>query len=592
MVVKELVALLGIKTDKKGFDQAESGMGKLIKIAKAAAAAFAGLKVVQFAKSVVAETAAAGDAIDKLSKRSGILAGSLQGWAHAAELSGATMQDVEMTIKRLQAAQVEAADGVATYADEFKRIGVEVKDSEGNFKDTTDLILEMSDAINGLDSQAEKTAVAMKLMGRSGTTLLPMLAEGSEGIREMIEELAALGGNMGDDLIKLGVDYVDNQQRMKVVMLGIEYVITKEILPAINDLTAKFIDFWKANGQIIQQHMATVFGGIGRVIMANVRFFGRLVKTVYNFVSNLSPLQKKMLGVGLAIKAIGMLISAGPIGKIILLIALIALIIEDFEMWRKGGKSVIGDLMNSLGELLGFSGDFEQWYADMSEGWGMIKSVAVGAITTITEFWANNFILLTDIIDSFVTFFTSVWDDPKAAFIQLFDDMSEAALGWYERFQELFGGVIEWFEFSVIAPIAGFFSGLWDEINEGIDKVLSPIKKLGSAVSSFFGIGEEESVADDQAALGDSPKNAGVRNLLGVAGSSGGLAGTKTINTKGGNSSVINAPKTTIHVAVKASPGMDGKSVGREVTRQIEKHTAKQNRAAMRVLTRSPSVVS
>lgn len=600
MVVKELVALLGIKTDKKGFDQAENGLGKVIKIAKAAAAAFAALKVVQFAKGVIEETAAAGDAIDKLSKRSGIATTALQGWAHAAELSGASLKDVEMTIKRLQAAQVEAADGVATYADEFKRLGVEVKDSEGNFKDTPALLLEMADAMNGLDSQAEKTNVAMKLMGRSGTTLLPMLAEGTEGIREMMEEMKTLGGVMDEDLIKASADYVDNQRRMDVAMMGIKNAITKEILPAVNSLTSGFIDFWKANGQIIRQHMGTVFGGIGRVIMSNVRFFGRLVKTVFEFAANMSPLQKRILGVGTAITILGALIMAGPVGKILLLIAAIGLLIEDFEVWRKGGKSVIGDLFKWLTDLTGIDYGFEAVADSFARVWSFISGI-----------FKTNIGVIVETIAALVDLLINVWDDPVAAFGKFADMMAGIWGDWWEGIKESFDAIfvdIEGFFESLWGSITGFLTGVKDFIvgwsREAADLITAPFKAAGEWLGLLddkppsggvqSAAGEWLGLLDDKSPSGgvQSAAAAGARGLLGSVSPKGsprgGIAGSKALG-RAGSSSLINAPNTTISVEVKASPGMDEKRLGQEVAKQITKHTDKQNRAAMRVFTRSPS---
>lgn len=579
MVVKELVALLGIKTDKKGFDQAESGMGRVIKIAKAAAAAFAALKIVQFAKGVVEETAAAGDAIDKLSKRSGIGAIALQEWGHAAELSGASMGDVEMTIKRLQAAQVEAADGVATYADEFKRLGVDVKDTDGNFKETTDLLLEMSDAVNGLESQAEKTNVAMKLMGRSGTTLLPMLASGSEGIREMLEEMKALGGVMDEDLIKASADYIDNQRRMEVAMIGVKNFIAKELLPAINSLTTGFIDWWKANGLIIRQQMGIVFGRIGRVILANVRFFGRLVKIVFDFVANLSPLQKRILGIGAAVTALGALILAGPIGKIILLISLIGLLIEDFEVWRKGGKSVIGDLFKALGELFGIDLSFEA----VAESFARVFDFMTGIIG---GFGAAVF----ETIFALVDFLINVWDDPGRAF-QKFTDMLSGIWG---DFGEEIKAAFELFWID----IGGFFNNFWTGLIEGLASMKNAIvawasETIDAITAPFREVGEFFGLLDKKAPTGKpSPAGAGVRRLVDATTSASRLAGTRVTASGSGGSSIVNAPNTNITVDVHASPGMDEKRLGQEVSKQINQHTARQNRAAMRVFTRAPSGTS
>jgi hypothetical protein len=216
MVVRELVALLGVKSDTAGMKKAESGMGNLAAAAKVAAAAFASAFIVKWARDAVREIANVGDWYDKMAKRTGFAVSKLQEFEHAATLSGASLTAIEGALKRLQTAQVDAEAGLKTYTREFDRLGVDIKDQQGNLKDTTTLFAEMADAITALPTDAERTAVAMKLMGRTGTQLLPMLKEGTEGINAMMQEMRDLGGVMDDELVEASAEFIDNQRRMEV----------------------------------------------------------------------------------------------------------------------------------------------------------------------------------------------------------------------------------------------------------------------------------------------------------------------------------------------------------------------------------------
>jgi hypothetical protein len=369
MIVKELVAVLGIQTDDEGQKKAEGGLGNIIGLAKAAVAAFAAMKAVKWLKGTIEETAALGDQFDKLSKRTGIATEKLQGLEHAAELSGASLAAVETGIKTLQRAQIEASDGVATYSDEFKRMGVDFKNADGSLKDTTDLLVEMADGLNQLETDAERTAVAATLLGRGGVQLIPMFKEGSEALREMILEMEQLGGIIDDELIQASADYVDNQRRMDVAMRGIKNAISKEILPAVNDMMAGFFKWFKLNGQIIRQRLGAFFGKIGRAIVHNIKFWAGLVKSVVKFIANLSPMQKRILGISAAVLALAKVIKAGPLGQFMALAAAIGLVIEDFQVWKEGGESAIGKVMAKMYDFLGIDqkATYEQWSQDMSE---------------------------------------------------------------------------------------------------------------------------------------------------------------------------------------------------------------------------------
>jgi hypothetical protein len=551
MVVKELVALLGIKTDKKGFDQAEGGMKNLASLAKAAAAAFAGLAIVKFTKDTVVQVANLGDKFDKLSKRTGVSTEELQQWEHAAELSGTTLGTMEVGIRRLQAAQVEAADGVATYADEFKRLGVEAQNTDGTFKDVAQLLPEVADGMKGLKSDSERSAVAMKLLGRGGVQLLPMLNQGGDAIRDMMQEMHALGGVIDDELIQASADYIDNQRRLNVALQGVKNSLAKNIIPAVNELTSGFIEWWKANGQLIRQNVAIFFGRVARIISANVAVFARLLKVIFNLAKSMTPLQKKIAAVGVAIVAIGAAIMAGPIGVIMLFIAAIALLIEDFEVWRKGGKSVIGDLMKWLGDLLGFDFSFEQWSQDMFIFFEGVKL----NIQNWIEFFRN-------ILTAFIDFFVTVWDDPFGAFKRFGENILAAFTGLFSGFNDVllaFGIDFEHLFDTWKAVVIGWATDI-------LDTVKGAIAEAGELVKSLPGVGT-------------------AIDLAGSAGSAiGGLFGDGN-GAPTVSSNVSNASNTKIDINVQASPGMNTGTLAKQVGREVLGATTKQNRTAMRALT-------
>jgi len=534
MVVRELVAMMGIKTDKKGLDQANNGMKKLVSVAKAAAAAFAAVKIVGFVKGAVTEIARLGDTFDKMSKRTGFAVDTLQKLQHAAELSGGSLGDIEMALRRLQAAQVDAGAGLKTYTREFDRLGIDIKDSEGNFKDTTELLFEMSDAMNELDTDAERTAVAMKILGRSGTKLIPMMAEGSGGIREMMQEMRDLGGVMGEDLVNASRDFIDNQRRVDVMLQSVKMSIAKAFLPAMNKTIEAFTAWWKINGELVRQKVGAFFKGLGRVLGTLGRAVFRLVTQIKDFSNELPESIQKIQKIGLAILGL-VAILALPAGGIILLIALIGLLIEDFEKWRKGGKSAIGAIDEWLGELLGMKEPLKQFFDDLvlwqsgyaaeaglgwSEFWEEIKSVALGYLTS-----------LNDLIGGFF----------KKLFI---DDLAE-------------------FQRSLVAFLfkMSFAVGKW--VNETIAQITAPFKTAAKLISKLSGAG------------------GGTTGKLGVGGAGGGKPAVATATPRGG---VTNAPTTNVKVEVKTGPGMSATQVAGELGRAMRNWSNQQNRMAMKAL--------
>ncbi|MCP4570699.1 MAG: phage tail tape measure protein, partial [FCB group bacterium] len=263
MIVRELVTLLGVRTNQGDIRRAEGGMARLAGAAKAAMAAFASFKLAQWAKGAAEQVANLGDKFDKMSLRTGETATELQGLSHAATLSGTNLGTMEAGIRRLQNATLEAAEGVKRYKVEFKRLGIDVKNSDGTLKSFAQLLPEMADGMEKLKTDTEKSAVAQRLMGRSGTQALPLLKQGSAAIREMIGEVEELGAVLEKDLIDASTKYIDNQARVALINQSVKNSIARGLLPAFISMQEGLLKWWKANQKIINQNLEVVFRSLG-----------------------------------------------------------------------------------------------------------------------------------------------------------------------------------------------------------------------------------------------------------------------------------------------------------------------------------------
>jgi hypothetical protein len=579
-----------VKPEKKGFKQAEGGMKKLVAAAKVAAVAFAALKIGKFVKGIVEDVAKVGDQFDKMAKRSGFATDTLQELQHVAELSGASIEGVETVIKKLQQSQVEAGKGIKTYTEEFDRLGVDIKDSEGKFKDTTDLLFEMADAMNELDTDAERTAVAMRLMGRGGTALIPFFKEGSEGIREMMKEMSAFGAVMEEDLIDASAEYIDNQQRMTLVTRGLKNAVARELLPMINKSTEQFLEWWKINGKIIRQRIGSFFKGLARILKNVVRFFANIAKTSAKFVKGLTPLEKGLLKIGAAITLIGFLINKGPIGKILLLITLIGLIIDDFQTWKEGGDSLTGDLVNAFNDILGI--DIVSWVNKGIEIFGgFAVAVKVGAGAIIETLLAIGMFF----VNIFTTDLETAWKilvhELQLIWKQLWDWVETSGaqtVAWVTEWLALFlDPIVELWQ-----QIKMGFVDLWNDVVAGImkfvEKVKAPFQKVAGFLDSIFGSGETKgSPKIETKVKTGSPKILGMKSVIDASKvrGAGALAGGAGVSAAPTNNITTVDQRTDVKIDVKGTPGMNEGTLASEVARQVKQVIDKKNRSTMKAFT-------
>lgn len=396
-VVRELISRFGFQVDKKGFDKADKGFSKL----KAAATAVVGVlvagKVAKTISNITTQAAAMADQIDKTSKRLGVNAMALQELQFAANLAGASNADVTTGLRTLARTADEAASGSAEYADEFRRLGVRVRDSSGRLKSAEVLITEMADGMGRLQTDTERVAVAQKLLGRGGTMLIPLLVQGTEAIKAQREEARELG-LFDEDLIELGVDLTDTNRRMAQVMTAVKNVIAKALLPGIIKTKKAIIDWYKANKDWIRQRLGTIVRRLAESVGRLLRFAVRITRAFIDWAESLDPLSAGFLKIAGIAGALALLLAL-PAGSILLLIGLIALIIDDFLVWQQKGESVIGAIDEALGGLFSAMAEGELFIFDLGTAWEFYRDKAIGAVKAIVEFIKQSFIKIGQYIE-------------------------------------------------------------------------------------------------------------------------------------------------------------------------------------------------
>ena len=133
------------------------------------------------------------DNLSKLSQKTGISVESLSLLKPIAEQSGVSLEGLAKGMQKLATAMVEAAGGGKEQIEVFSRLGVSVKDAAGQLRPTEDVLLDLADAFAAMPDGAEKSALAVKLFGKSGVELIPFLNQGRAGIEELKQKYKELG---------------------------------------------------------------------------------------------------------------------------------------------------------------------------------------------------------------------------------------------------------------------------------------------------------------------------------------------------------------------------------------------------------------
>jgi len=236
--------------------------------------------------AAVGHFATAGAALDDMAQRTGVAASSLAELGFAAEQSGASINDVEKAIRRMQRTINDAATGLQSATDALDQLGLSVERLAGIPPERQFEM--MADALNGIPDPTERAALAMEVFGRSGTMLLPMLGT----MRELRAEAQRRGMVPTDEAIAAAgkIDDAFNAIRKTIgaIVFEVGAALGPALLPALHTVgaiaaaTAKWV---RENAGLVKVIAAVgaglvIFGGAVTIIGGVVIALGALVGAI------------------------------------------------------------------------------------------------------------------------------------------------------------------------------------------------------------------------------------------------------------------------------------------------------------------------
>jgi hypothetical protein len=427
--VRELVVKFGFEVDDEPLRRMEQGISdiKTALFAVGTAAAAGAAALFGLAKT----TAAYGERTHNLAQSVGITTESLQRLTHAANLNGASAEILGVSLRQISRAAFMAKTGSKEATEAFGALGVSVMDSSGNLKTADRLMLEVSDKFAKMPQGTNKSALAMRLFGESGTRMIRMLNQGSAAIQGLGDEAAAFGAIMDDKAIEQSLAFNDEITRLTETVFGLGRSIGMGLIPPITEIVTEIRKWMLANRDLlktrIQQFIEVttkflswflrVAKSVWLVLKAMIETTDRLTKSLGGIVGVLKGLAAVAglfilgkLGMALAAVVKGFLLigkaalfawKRALLGPILIGAAIAAafLIVEDFLAFIDGRPSVLGFLVRNkekifqavvdwLGkvkrrimDMLGLTEtEFDSWFTGITAGLGAVTAYFVGKV--------------------------------------------------------------------------------------------------------------------------------------------------------------------------------------------------------------------
>lgn len=241
IVIDLLMRTGSLETDSK---RAEKRLKQFKKEAEEAGKAI-GLAVVAAGTAITALVKTSIDTMDELSKaaqRSNTTTEQFSKLAYGAGLADVSIQDLQGSLGKLAKAQGDALDAGSKQAEVFRALGIEVKNADGSLRDTTAVLADFADRFQALKGSPEAVAAGMAIFGRSFQNLIPLIKDGSQGLRDAGAEAARFGQVVSTEAGQQAETFNDNLTRMALYVRGVGNAVAQDLLPDLIELSNRFLD--------------------------------------------------------------------------------------------------------------------------------------------------------------------------------------------------------------------------------------------------------------------------------------------------------------------------------------------------------------
>ena len=191
-----------------------------------------------------------GDALNKMSARTGATVEWLSAMSFGAERSGATIEALEQAIRKLNKAIAEAQQGNRTPYEVFRRLRIDPSSMEFRSMDAGAQFELVARRLHEVQSQAEKTRLAMALFEEGGVMLLPLLGD----IDRLKQKAKELGIIMTKEQADTAASLLDSWTNVKYQLNAIFMSLGEAIAPALKQVATWMSKMVKPIQNFVNEH--------------------------------------------------------------------------------------------------------------------------------------------------------------------------------------------------------------------------------------------------------------------------------------------------------------------------------------------------
>jgi len=181
------------------------------------------------------------DRLGKVSNVTGFTVRQLQDFRLAAELSGVSSDQADIALRRFSRRLGEAGRNTGELLPALRRLGIAVRDDEGNLRSVNDVLLDFADGIKATKGETAQLSLAFKAFDSEGAELVQTLTEGREGLLRFNDVIEVLGGTVSQKTIRDITALNDKITLLTNVITTLVQETIGKLAPAFNELADQIL---------------------------------------------------------------------------------------------------------------------------------------------------------------------------------------------------------------------------------------------------------------------------------------------------------------------------------------------------------------
>ena len=349
-VIKQFLVSLGYEVDEKGQQKFIKGVEQAtVRVAALGAAVVAMAGVVVHEISKVADEY---NNLNNIANRTNTPVEKIEELGYVASLTGSSIEAAQSSLEGLGRNAGLAAIGMGRAKKVFEEMHISVKDGNGKLKETSALMLEISKGIQG-KGRGEQIAILSRL--GIDPSMIRAMTEDISGFQKEFADLMKATGIDSKEAAQQSTLFHNSMFKLKYTMEKIWDSIILKVMPAvgksIESFREKILKYLPQIQQAFENILPTILKLAGAFIALGglvIEIFGPLLHYINELDTATDGWSTKILALIIAWRAFNLAFMATPLGILLSLGALLAVLIQDWLVYEEGGKSAFGGIWQAF----------------------------------------------------------------------------------------------------------------------------------------------------------------------------------------------------------------------------------------------------